>query len=139
MRDMTIGRVAALSGVGVETVRYYERKGLIARPPRPASTGFRRYGHDIVRRIRFIRQAQALGFSLREIGDLLELRADPDTDCARVRARARQKLAEVEEKIARLRRIGTALEDVIGACPRHGSLRRCTIIAALESAPAGQA
>ena len=79
---LTISRVAERAGVGVETIRFYERRGLIKQPPRPQSWGFRFYGDEVVERIRFIRQAQELGFSLREIAELLMLRADPVADCA---------------------------------------------------------
>ena len=81
--DMTIGKVAGEAGVGVETVRFYERKGLIRKPRRPSNGGYRTYPSDAVERILFIRQAQELGFSLREIKELLSLQADPATDCGR--------------------------------------------------------
>jgi MerR family copper efflux transcriptional regulator len=105
MPAMTIGRVAARSGVGVETVRFYERSGLIARPLRPAAGGFRVYDTDIVARIRFIRQAQQLGFSLGEIRELLSLRARPGADCRAVRAQAVTKRDEVDRKIGQLRQM----------------------------------
>jgi len=128
---MTIGKVAANAGVGVETVRFYERKGLIARPERPRR-GFRVYSGDTVRCIRFIRQAQELGFSLREIADLLELRADPGSDCADIRHRAVAKLDDVDDKIGKLQRIRGALKRVIAACPGEGALSACSIIEAME-------
>lgn len=127
MRDMTIGKLARAAGVGVETVRFYERKGLIRQPPRPQS-GYRTYDDNAVHRIRFIRQGQELGFSLREIGALMALRADPGADCSDVRMRARDKLAEVDAKMARLAAIRSALERVIAACPGKGALRACSII-----------
>jgi MerR family mercuric resistance operon transcriptional regulator len=102
MMGMTIGKAARKAGVGVETIRFYERKGLIDRPPRPNVGGFRVYPVETVERIRFIRQAQELGFSLREILELLSLRADPESDCADVRERAEAKLREVTRKIAGL-------------------------------------
>ncbi len=129
---MTIGRVAENAGVGVETVRFYERKGLIAQPMRPEH-GFRVYSDDAVRRLRFIRQAQELGFSLREIEDLLALRTDPGSDCADVRERAVTKLDDVESKIRQLRRIRGALKQVIAACPGRGALNGCSIIEAMEN------
>ncbi len=132
MNSFTIGQAARAAGVGVETIRFYERKNLIVQPPKPASGGYRNYGDDIVRRIRFIRQAQELGFSLKEVGDLLNLRADPDSDCADVQRRARQKLAEVERKVAQLQQIGAALAEVIAACPSRGGLDGCSIIAVIE-------
>lgn len=131
---MTIGDVARLAGCGVETIRFYERRGLIARPPKP-SAGFRCYPEDTVDRVRFIRQAQKLGFALREVGELLSLRADPMADCAEVRARAVAKLTEVERKIAQLVQIRDALEGLIAACPGEGALRTCSIIEAVAAPP----
>lgn len=132
MNDMTIGKAARKAGVGVETIRFYERRDLIKQPPRPAGAGFRLYSEETVRRIRFIRQAQELGFSLREIAELLSLQADPGTDCADVRERATVKLDEVDRKIARLESIRSALEEVIAACPGRGALRACSILAAID-------
>lgn len=138
MSRLTIGKVARRSGVGVETVRFYERRGLIAQPPRPSTSGFRTYPEQTVARIRFIRQAQELGFSLREAGELLDLKADPAADAAAVRTRAATKLAQVEDKIRRLERIRRALEALIAACPGSGALRTCSIMEALEETrPAG--
>ena len=131
MRSMTIGRLAGTAGVGVETVRFYERRGLIPQPPKPSGTGFRVYPEETVRRIRFIRQAQEIGFSLREIDELLSLRADPSADCADVRERATMKLEEIGRKMAQLERIRWALEELIAACPGRGALRTCTIMEAL--------
>lgn len=110
MRDLTIGEAARRAGVGVETIRFYERRGLIAQLPKPAGSGFRIYSLEQVRRLRFIRQAQRLGFSLREIGELLALRADPAADCAAVREQAAAKLRDLWRRIDRLHEIGAALE-----------------------------
>jgi MerR family mercuric resistance operon transcriptional regulator len=142
MNRVTISQAARLAGVGVETIRFYERKLLIEQPPKPKDSGFRDYPIETVRRIRFIRQAQDLGFSLKEIDELLSLRADPSADCADVRARASAKLEDVNEKIARLNAIQAALQDLIGACPGRGPAARCcSILEALgtrevERAPA---
>ncbi len=133
MGNMTIGKAARRAGVGVETVRFYERKELIAQPAKPAASGFRNYPEETVERIRFIRQAQELGFSLREVGELLELRADPDADAADVRFRATAKLKDVNGKIDRLSRIRDALETLIAACPGRGALSCCSIMDALEA------
>jgi MerR family transcriptional regulator, copper efflux regulator len=133
MKTLTIGQAAQKAGVGVETIRFYERKGLIKQPLRPISGGYRAYSSEIIRRIRFIRQAQELGFSLKEVADLLGLRADPGSDCAAVQIRARQKLDEVERKVAQLQEIGAALQQVIAACPSRGGLDGCSIIAAMEN------
>ena len=136
MDGMTIGKAAREAGVGVETVRLYERTGLIDQPLKPAFGGYRIYPEETVARLRFIRQAQETGFSLREIAELMCLRADPAADCADVRAQAAAKLAEVERKIAGLERMRLALGDLIAACPGSGALRACTIIETLEDAAA---
>ena len=133
MKAMTIGKAARSADVGVETIRFYERKGLIDQPPKPLDAGFRVYPEETVRRIRFIRQAQDIGFSLREIDELLSLRADPAADCADVRDQAAAKLAEVARKIARLEEIRGALDELIAACPGRGALRACSIMEALAS------
>ncbi len=132
MSDMTIGKIARSAGVGVETIRFYERKGLIEQPPKPQEAGFRVYPEETVHRIRFIRQAQELGFALREIEELLSLRADPKTDSGDVRERAAAKLTEVNRKIIELERIRTALETLIATCPGGGALHACSIMDALE-------
>ncbi|MCH7943880.1 MAG: MerR family DNA-binding protein [Proteobacteria bacterium] len=134
MNELIIGKAAMKAGVGVETIRFYERKGLIEQPPKPLDTGFRVYPAETVQRIRFIRQAQEIGFSLREIDELLSLRADPAADCAHVRERAAAKLEEVERKIEQLGRIRSALNELIAACPGRGALRECSIMASLISA-----
>ncbi len=131
---MTIGRAARHAGVGVETIRFYERKGLINQPLRPLDASFRVYPAETVRRIRFIREAQEIGFSLREIDELLSLRADPSADSADVRRRAIAKRDEVEQKIAHLQRIHGALEELISACPGRGAVRECSIMESLSSA-----
>lgn len=128
MRDLTIGEAARRAGVGVETIRFYERRGLIDRPHKPQGAGFRIYLPEQVKRIRFIREAQQIGFSLREIAELLSLEADPSADCSVVRGQAVAKLAEVRRKIAQLQRIGSALETLIGMCPGEGGLQACTIL-----------
>ena len=129
---MQISTAAKKARVGVETIRFYERQGLIPQPPRPSNGGFRSYTSEIVERIRFIRQAQELGFSLKEIDELLSLRADPATDCADVRARAEAKLEDVNQKIARLITIRFALNALIEACPGRGATHCCSILEALE-------
>ena len=134
MNELIIGKAAMRAGVGVETIRFYERKGLIEQPPKPLDAGFRVYPEETVQRIRFIRQAQEIGFSLREIDELLSLRADPAADCAHVRERAAAKLEEVERKIEQLGRIRSALNELIAACPGRGALRECSIMASLITA-----
>lgn len=139
MGGMTIGKAADKAGVGVETIRFYERKGLIAQPPKPQFSGFREYAPETVQRVRFIRQAQEIGFSLREIAELLSLRADPAADCGDVRARAAAKLVEVDRKMAQLARIRGALTALIAACPGRGALRTCSILETLTDAEDGGA
>lgn len=128
---LTIGKAASEAGVGIETIRFYERQNLVRQPPKPAGSGMRRYPADTIERIRFIKEAQELGFSLREIHELLALRADPDTDCAEVQTQATAKLGEVRRKIQRLQDIGAALERLIAACPGRGGLQACSIMEAL--------
>ncbi len=129
---MQIGTLANAAGVGVETIRFYERKGLIARPARPRDGGFRSYPPETADRIRFIRRAQELGFSLKEAGELLSLRADPATKCAEARDHAQAKHRDVTLKIESLNSIRSALEALIAACPGKGTaLRRCSILNAL--------
>ena len=131
MTELTISKAAANAGVGIETIRFYERKGLIEQPPKPLDGGFRFYPDETVSRIRFIRQAQEIGFSLREIEELLSLRADPSADCSDVRQRAAAKLEEVERKMEQLGRIRSALNELIAACPGRGALRVCSIMESL--------
>ena len=131
MKPMTISRAAREVGVGVETIRFYERKGLIEQPAKPKRAGFRNYPPVTLLRIRFIRQAQEIGFSLREIEELLSLRADPAADCRDVRKRASDKLKQVNRKIAQLDGMRGALEALIAACPGSGALRSCSILETL--------
>ena len=135
--DLTIGMAAREAGVGVETIRFYERQRLVRQPPKPAGSGMRHYPAETIERIRFIKEAQELGFSLREIRELLALRADPDTDCAEVQKQATTKLVEVQRKIQRLHDIGVALERLIAACPGQGGLQGCSIMDALTPPRSG--
>ncbi len=137
MKTMTISNAARQAEVGIETIRFYERRGLIEQPPKPVGSGYRVYPEETVQRIRFIRQAQEIGFSLREIDELLCLRADPAADSSDVRARAIDKRNEVEHKIEHLQKIHAALEELISACPGKGALRQCSIMEALVSASTG--
>lgn len=132
METLRIGAVAKQAGVGVETVRFYERQGLI-RQPAKRSQGYRAYPPEVLDQIRFIRQAQALGFTLEEVAALLALRANAGAKCTAVRARAIAKLADVDEKLEQLQRIREALEKFVASCPGKAPLRACTIMQALES------
>jgi MerR family copper efflux transcriptional regulator len=130
MEKLTIGRAAREASVSVETIRFYERRGLIEQPLK--GEGYRVYSPDLVARIRFIKEAQQIGFSLSEIGELLALRADPAADCSQVRFRAVGKLDDVRQKIEKLRAMGAALETLIAACPGKGALSTCAIMEALS-------
>lgn len=130
MIALPISKAARAAGVSVETIRFYEREKMIEQPPRPTG-GMRRYPPDIIERVHFIREAQQLGFTLREVRDLLTLKTDPASDCAEVRKRAAAKLDEVRRKIEQLQRIGDALQSLIAACPAHGRLEVCTVMSAL--------
>ncbi len=130
---MRIGKLASEAGVGVETVRFYERQGLISQPPKTPDSAYRDYDPETAKRIRFIRQAQLLGFSLKEIDELLYLKDTSASDCADVREHARSKRDEVVHKIAQLRRMRDALDSLIDACPGQGVLSTCSIIEALET------
>ena len=132
MKELTIGKLAKEAQVNVETVRYYERRGLISRPPTRLS-GYRKYSQDIVARIHFIKRAQELGFTLKEISDLLCLRVDPDTTCADVKKRAEIKIADIEEKIRALERIRKALAKLIALCGGKGPTGECPIMEVLET------
>lgn len=132
MHTMTIGQVAKHAGVGVETVRYYERRGLLEAPPRRDS-GYRQYSQDVIRRIQFIKHAKDLGFSLKEISELLGLRVDPDTTCSEVKQRAEVKIADIEAKLRDLQRMKTALMRLTAACSGRGPTSQCPILDALES------
>jgi MerR family mercuric resistance operon transcriptional regulator len=131
MPSYTIGQLARLSGAGVETIRYYEREGLVAEPPRRAS-GYRQYPDDTLARLRFIRQAKALGFSLKDIKALLELRVAPGTTCADIRKRAEAKIGEVRDKLKMLRQMERALVKLTAACRGRGPTGDCPIIDALD-------
>lgn len=124
MGAMTIGKLAKAAGVGVETVRYYQRRRLLGEPGRPAG-GVRRYGDDAVARIRFIRRAQEVGFALEDVKVLLVLGETPD--CRGARALAAKKLGLVESRIRDLERMRQALGVLIQQCDAGGT-RSCPII-----------
>lgn len=130
---LSIGKLARSAGVGVETLRFYERKGLLAKPPRSRS-GYRAYPREALRRVLFIRRAKDLGFTLREIAELLSLRVHPRKSCADVRAIARERIADVDARIAELARIKAALERLERACRGKGPTGACPILDAIEKA-----
>jgi MerR family mercuric resistance operon transcriptional regulator len=131
MKLLTIGQVARRAGVGVETVRFYERRGLVEEPLRKES-GYRQYTAEVVSRLRFIRRAKELGFSLAEISELLALRLDPSATRADVRQRAKAKIADIEAKIGDLQRMREALQKLTAACRGHGPASACPILEALD-------
>lgn len=130
---LRIGDLATTTGVSVPTIRYYEQIGLLPTADRTAS-GYRKFPPDAARRLRFIRRAQQLGFSLDEIRELFELRATPGpaTDRATVQARTEAKLAELEAKIADLETMRRALRALHRACCEDGTTSACPILDALE-------
>ncbi len=127
MKPLTIGLVARNAGVGVETVRFYERQGLLEEPPRKPS-GYREYGEDAISRLRFIRRAKKLGFTLKEIKELLSLRQDPSTPATDVRQRAEAKIADIETKICELQKMKKALGELISACRGHATSEECPLL-----------
>ena len=127
---MKIGELAQKAEVNIDTVRYYERQGLLPEPQRLRS-GYREYAAEDVSRLRFVRRAKALGFTLQEIRDLLELSSHREEDMAGMKSAAMEKLANVEAKLAELTRIRDGLEVVIASCPGHGALEQCPILNAL--------
>ncbi len=133
MREgLTIGRLARQSGVGVETIRFYERQGLLP-PPARTTANYRIYPEQEVRRLHFIRRAKALGFTLREIRELLELRHRTGAEKGEVRQRAEAKIADLDRRIAELERIRAALQHLVSACDGHGPASDCPILEALEN------
>ena len=128
MDSIGIGQLAARAGVSIDTVRYYERSGLLAPQTRLAS-GYRRYSELQIARLRFIRRAQELGFSLKDIRELLGL--SKQRDVARVKRAAEKKLAEVEERLAALTRVRDGLATLVATCPGHGRAADCPILKAL--------
>ncbi|MDQ6769595.1 MAG: heavy metal-responsive transcriptional regulator [Gemmatimonadota bacterium] len=127
---MRIGEIATQTKVSVQALRYYERRGLLPSPSRQSS-GYRLYDHDALQRVRFIRRAQDLGFTLQEIGDLLRLWADSTKSCSAVEKRARKTLEGIDGKISDLERMRTALSKYVGACHNGSSLDECPLLAAL--------
>src|SRR5882757_1071201 len=128
MDALGIGELAKRGGVGIDTVRYYERNGLLAPRTRLAS-GYRRYGELELARLRFIRRAQGLGFTLKEVKELLALSAQRDV--GRVKRSAQTKLLDVEARIGALERVRDGLSTLIAACPGHGRAADCPILQAL--------
>lgn len=131
MQTMNIGRLAQLAQVNIDTIRYYERQQLLPPAARTAS-GYRQYTQEDVERLRFILRSKDLGFTLAEIGELLSLTGARRSDMRGVKRKAEQRLDQIEQKIADLRRVRRGLKKLIDACPGKGELEACPIVAALS-------
>src|SRR6266704_2598575 len=131
MEGLTTARLAHEGGVNVETIRYYERHGLLPTPPRTHS-GYRVFSEDAVKRLRFIKHAQDLGFSLKEIKELLALRVRPGSSCVDVRRKAEAKIVDVESKVRHLQTIKKALQNLTKTCAGKGPVSTCSILEALD-------
>ncbi len=129
---MRTSDVARQAEVNLETIRFYERKGRLPKRPRTAA-GYRTSPPEIVRRVQFIQRTQDLGFSLKEIKELLSLRVDPDTTCAEVRRRVEEKLSDIEKKIRDLQRMRKTLITLAAACPGRGETSACPILESLDA------
>lgn len=130
-QGLTIGQIARRSGFGIETIRFYERNGLIEPPPRKPS-GYRQYPESVIFRLSFIKRSKELGFSLREIKELLSLRVSPTTTCSDIRERAEAKIADIEGKIRSLESIKEVLTRLTTSCGGRGPVSECPILEALE-------
>ncbi|MCB0311535.1 MAG: heavy metal-responsive transcriptional regulator, partial [Bdellovibrionales bacterium] len=126
MKAMKIGEVAKLSEVGIETIRYYERQGLLAEPKRRPS-GYRQYDESVVSRLQFIRRAKELGFTLAEIKELVGLWYDTETRCEHVRERAERKVEDIEAKIRSLQKMKRSLKQLITGCQANDSIGDCPL------------
>jgi len=135
MTTLSIGRLADASGVGVETIRFYEREGLLEEPGRTPA-GYRQYAPEAVARLGFIRRAKRLGFSLGEIRELLTL-ANAEGDRARVKSMAEHKLVEIERRIEELQRMRAALAGLTRQCSGHGPVEGCPIVETLARGDEG--
>jgi MerR family transcriptional regulator, copper efflux regulator len=130
MSEFTIGEVARQTGATVETIRYYEKKSLIP-PPHRSASGYRQYSVETVKRVRFIRRAKELGFSLSDIGSLLEFRDTSNISCARVKEQVVDKIGVIDQKIDCLRRMRGVLAELAGRCDAGADIRNCPILEAL--------
>jgi MerR family mercuric resistance operon transcriptional regulator len=131
METLTISRLAHLGGVNLETVRYYERRGLLPKPPR-TQAGYRQFSPEAARRLRFIKRAQELGFSLDEVQELLALRIEPRKNRADIRCRAQAKIADIDRKIGALTAMKATLLDLALHCEQCGPSADCPILASLD-------
>ena len=130
MQHLSSTRLAQLGGVNLETVRYYERRGLLPAPPRTLA-GYRQFPPEAAQRLRFIKRAQELGFSLDEVQELLALRVDPQQHCTDIRTRAKGKIADIEHKMRTLAAMKTVLRGLVEQCENCAS-EDCPILASME-------
>lgn len=131
MTGLKVGEVARQAGVNLQTIHYYERRGLLPKPPRTGSN-YRAYPEDAVLRVRFVKRAQEIGFTLKEIKELLSLRAAPRTRCADVRERAVTKVRDIDDKVRTLQAMRKVLTKLIGECSGSGPVSQCPILEALD-------
>ncbi len=134
---MKIGEVAKAAGVGIDAVRFYEREGLLPEPARQPS-GYRDYSPDAVLDLQFIKRAKELGFSLKEISELLLINREPDATAGDVKKLAEEKLADLGDKIRSLQRMQKALREVAERCPGRGPTSDCSILRSLTDDRKGQ-
>ena len=131
MTLLSIGQLGKQAQVSVETIRYYEREGLIEKPQRTTS-GYRQYPETMVRHLQFIQRAKDVGFTLRDIGELLRLKKTPGTSCTDIKLQALAKLDDVKQKITDLERIRDSLQDMVMRCNTTADLSDCPILESLE-------
>ena len=131
-KSLTIGQLAREVGVHLETVRFYERRGLLPKPP-PSASGYRPFPAEATRRVRFIRRAQELGFSLAEIRERLSLRLTPTAKSADIKRRKEMKIADIDAKIRSLESIRKTLHGLTNACSGCGPIRDCPILESLDA------
>jgi MerR family mercuric resistance operon transcriptional regulator len=131
-QTLKIGQLAQRAAVNLQTIRYYEREGLLPEPPR-LSSGYRLYTDSVVRRVRFIKRAQEIGFSLAEIRELLSLRADENRERNEVRAIAQAKIADIEDKMRTLKAMKAVLNRLTERCSGCGPASECPILESIDS------
>jgi MerR family mercuric resistance operon transcriptional regulator len=132
VKSLTIGKLAKDAGVNLETVRHYERRVLLPRPPRSTSSGYRQFPEDAARRLRFIRRAQELGFSLAEIGELLSLRVSRTSTSGAIRTRTEAKIADIDSKIRTLESMKKSLQSLTKTCDGCAPMADCPIFDSLD-------
>lgn len=134
--ELTVGKLADITGVNIETIRFYEKKGILP-PPQRKPSGYRLYAKEDIKRVQFIIHAKELGFSLREIKELMELRINADSNCNEVRRQTEIKISDIEKKISNLQRIHNVLTKLAGDCRTRGQTSDCPVLEALEAEPPG--